>query len=166
MNQYPSYGLHRNSLRNHTTLPVRLIGWIVLGVALFCAAQAHSANPACDPDGPDRMNGPWLEQPLPRTEPEPEANGFTIDILSGAVWVYQTAIGPAISRGCPCEPSCSRYMVQAVMQYGLVPGYILGLERLLHETGELIHGTSIRTRDGFKVADPLENNVFWIDQHP
>ncbi len=54
-----------------------------------------------------------------------------IVILVGLVRVYQWTISPLIGPACRFEPTCSRYLVQAVQKYGLIRGFWKGLGRLL-----------------------------------
>jgi uncharacterized protein len=45
--------------------------------------------------------------------------------------LYQHVISPAIPRRCKYEPSCSRYAVEAIRQYGILRGLVLAGWRLL-----------------------------------
>jgi putative membrane protein insertion efficiency factor len=45
--------------------------------------------------------------------------------------VYQRVISPAIPRRCKYEPTCSRYAVEAVREYGILRGLVLAGWRLL-----------------------------------
>jgi uncharacterized protein len=45
--------------------------------------------------------------------------------------VYQRVISPAIPRRCKYEPTCSRYAVEAILQYGILRGVVLAAWRLL-----------------------------------
>lgn len=45
--------------------------------------------------------------------------------------VYQRAISPALPRRCKYEPTCSRYAVQALGEYGILRGLALAVWRLL-----------------------------------
>jgi len=83
------------------------------------------------------------------------------DLALGYMKLYSALLHRGMSRGCPSYPSCSRYMTQAVIQFGGPVGIVLGLERLLHETGEIHHGTAVSTPHGLKVYDPLDSNTFW-----
>jgi putative membrane protein insertion efficiency factor len=47
------------------------------------------------------------------------------------VVAYQRLISPALPRRCKYEPTCSRYAVQAVGQYGILRGLVLTTWRLL-----------------------------------
>lgn len=88
-------------------------------------------------------------------------DGYLTDAFEGAFILYKRFLHTAVSRGCPSYPSCSRYMAEAVRRFGFAAGLILGLERLLHETGELNAGRVIMTPEGPKIFDPIENNTFW-----
>lgn len=45
--------------------------------------------------------------------------------------VYQRVISPAIPRRCKYEPTCSRYALEAIGQYGILRGLVLAGWRLL-----------------------------------
>jgi uncharacterized protein len=55
------------------------------------------------------------------------------------VRVYQRVISPAIPRRCKYEPTCSRYAVEAIRQYGILRGVVLAGWRLLR-CNPLSHG--------------------------
>jgi putative membrane protein insertion efficiency factor len=44
---------------------------------------------------------------------------------------YQRLISPALPRRCRYEPTCSRYAAQAIRDYGILRGLVLGGWRLL-----------------------------------
>jgi putative membrane protein insertion efficiency factor len=52
-------------------------------------------------------------------------------LVTAPIMVYQKAISPLIPRRCKYEPSCSRYAVDAVRQYGVLRGLVLAAWRLL-----------------------------------
>jgi uncharacterized protein len=45
--------------------------------------------------------------------------------------LYRRVISPAIPRRCKYEPTCSRYAVAAIKEYGILRGLVLGCWRLL-----------------------------------
>lgn len=45
--------------------------------------------------------------------------------------VYQRVISPGLPRRCRYEPTCSRYAVQAISDYGILKGLVLAGWRLL-----------------------------------
>jgi len=52
-------------------------------------------------------------------------------IVTGPILVYSKLISPAIPRRCKYEPTCSRYAVGAIREYGILRGLILAGWRLL-----------------------------------
>src|ERR1700681_1060173 len=45
--------------------------------------------------------------------------------------VYSRVVSPAIPRRCKYEPTCSRYAVEAIREYGILRGLVLAGWRLL-----------------------------------
>lgn len=52
-------------------------------------------------------------------------------IAIAPIVAYQRVISPAIPQRCRYYPSCSRYAVEAVREYGILRGLVLGGWRLL-----------------------------------
>ena len=52
-------------------------------------------------------------------------------VVLAPICVYQRVISPAIPRRCKYEPTCSRYAVDAIREYGILRGLVLGVWRLL-----------------------------------
>jgi hypothetical protein len=52
-------------------------------------------------------------------------------LVLAPVVAYQRLISPALPRRCKYEPTCSRYAVQAVREYGILRGLVLASWRLL-----------------------------------
>jgi putative membrane protein insertion efficiency factor len=52
-------------------------------------------------------------------------------IVVAPIAVYQRVISPAIPRRCKYEPTCSRYAVEAIREYGILRGAVLAAWRLL-----------------------------------
>jgi putative membrane protein insertion efficiency factor len=53
-----------------------------------------------------------------------------IALLIGLIRLYQLTLSPLLGNVCRFEPSCSRYMVEALKKYGLIRGLGKGLYRL------------------------------------
>jgi putative membrane protein insertion efficiency factor len=62
----------------------------------------------------------WLELP----------GRLVILALIGLIRVYQWTLSPLLGNVCRFQPSCSRYMVEALQKYGLLRGLAKGLRRL------------------------------------
>jgi putative membrane protein insertion efficiency factor len=52
-------------------------------------------------------------------------------VLIGLIRVYQWTLSPLLGDVCRFQPSCSRYMVEALRKYGLFRGLYKGGRRLL-----------------------------------
>jgi putative membrane protein insertion efficiency factor len=52
-------------------------------------------------------------------------------VASSPILVYQKVISPAMPRRCKYEPTCSRYAVLAIREYGIIRGLVLAAWRLL-----------------------------------
>jgi uncharacterized protein len=77
-------------------------------------------------------------------------------VVLAPIVVYQRVISPALPRRCKYEPTCSRYAVQAVGEYGILRGLVLAMWRLLR-CNPWSHG-------GY---DPVEaQHLFKADPHP
>lgn len=60
---------------------------------------------------------------------------FTLPII-----LYQYLVSPALPGACLYTPTCSRYFRKAVMQHGVVKGFILGTTRIFRCAGGLFIG--------------------------
>lgn len=52
-------------------------------------------------------------------------------LASAPIVVYQRVLSPGLPRRCRYEPTCSRYAVQAIADYGILKGLVLAGWRLL-----------------------------------
>ncbi len=63
---------------------------------------------------------------------QPRGLAYALRVLVVApIVVYQRWISPAIPRRCKYEPTCSRYAVEAIREYGILRGLVLAGWRLL-----------------------------------
>jgi uncharacterized protein len=52
-------------------------------------------------------------------------------VATAPIVIYQRFVSPAIPRRCKYEPTCSRYAVDAIKEYGILRGAVLAAWRLL-----------------------------------
>jgi putative membrane protein insertion efficiency factor len=52
-------------------------------------------------------------------------------VATAPIVAYQRFVSPAIPRRCKYEPTCSRYAVEAIREYGILRGLVLAGWRLL-----------------------------------
>lgn len=61
----------------------------------------------------------------------PRAAAVVRAVATAPIVFYQRLISPAIPRRCKYEPTCSRYAVEAIKEYGILRGAVLAAWRLL-----------------------------------
>ena len=52
-------------------------------------------------------------------------------VVTAPIVLYQRVISPALPRRCKYEPTCSRYAVEAIREFGILRGLVLAGWRLL-----------------------------------
>lgn len=68
----------------------------------------------------------------PTDGPAPRRGARAVRALATApIVIYQRVVSPAIPRRCKYEPTCSRYAVEAIKEYGILRGAVLAAWRLL-----------------------------------
>jgi len=75
-------------------------------------------------------------------------------VVLAPIVVYQRVLSPALPRRCKYEPTCSRYAVDAIREYGILRGLVLGVWRLLR-CNPWSHG-------GY---DPVESQRVFVVDH-
>ena len=75
---------------------------------------------------------------------------------------YREHISPVDGSRCPSVPSCSSYGVKAFKKHGFFIGWMMTVDRLIHEGQEETKVSPIVFSQGkWKIYDPVENNDFW-----
>jgi uncharacterized protein len=59
------------------------------------------------------------------------ARGSTRALAQAPIVLYRRVISPGLPRRCRYEPTCSRYALQAIGEFGVARGLVLALWRLL-----------------------------------
>jgi hypothetical protein len=81
------------------------------------------------------------------------------------VWlmnIYRDHISPVDGDRCPSVPSCSSYALQAFKKHGFFMGWLMTVDRLIHEGEEERSVSPLTFSNGtWKSYDPVENNDFW-----
>jgi uncharacterized protein len=76
-------------------------------------------------------------------------------LATAPIVAYQRLIAPGLPRRCKYEPTCSRYAVQAIWEYGILRGLVLAGWRLLR-CNPLSRGgyDPVRAQRLFRVGTP------------
>ncbi len=116
---------------------------------IICPAKSIETN---------TMRAPVM--PIVTTE-SIQSDSYVSDVFQSFMMVYRQYVSPVISRGCPSYPTCSQYMTIAVQTLGVPTGIVVGIGRLLHESGEIHYGSIVHIDNEHRIYDPLQNNTFW-----
>ncbi|UCF57029.1 MAG: membrane protein insertion efficiency factor YidD [Deltaproteobacteria bacterium] len=85
--------------------------------------------------------------------------------LNPGLWLlslYRDHISPVDGDRCPSIPSCSSYAEQAFKKHGFFIGWMMTVDRLIHEGKEETSVSPFVYSEGkVKIFDPVENNDFW-----
>jgi len=92
--------------------------------------------------------------PDDRAEPEFNIGAW----FSASVWPH---ISEVDGQRCPSEPTCSSYSAQAFRKHGFFIGWVMTVDRLIHEADEGRHSPIVKRNGAFKIFDPVANNDFW-----
>jgi hypothetical protein len=98
----------------------------------------------------------WADEPT-LEEPKDRAN-----VGSWLVGFYRETVSRVDGDRCPSEPSCSEYSLQAFRKHGFLIGWVMTVDRLIHEGSEETKVSPVVFSQGKKkIYDPVENNDFW-----
>jgi hypothetical protein len=105
------------------------------------------------------FRGPWEEEHAKEASCERAPNGY--NPLLTLVKVYAKYISPVDGKECPMYPSCSTYSRLCFEKHGLIMGWVMTCDRLLHEADEMRTAAVVYSHGAQRFYDPLENNDFW-----
>jgi len=92
-------------------------------------------------------------------------SGEEKSVFNPGLWLisfYRNTISTVDSDRCPSIPSCSSYAAQAFKKHGFFVGWMMTVDRLIHEgKGETTVSPMVFSGGKWKIYDPLENNDFW-----
>jgi putative membrane protein insertion efficiency factor len=81
------------------------------------------------------------------------------------IWVlkaYQEHLSPVDGGRCPSVPTCSSYSLEAFRKHGFFMGWMMTVDRLIHEGKEEAAVSPLLFSEGkWRLYDPVENNDFW-----
>lgn len=101
-----------------------------------------------------------------RDRPAPPQSGPDLNIGSVLIDIYRKVISPVDGDRCPSSPTCSAYSAEAFKKHGFFIGWMMTVDRLIHEGSEEAKVSPQIYQDGkWKVLDPVQNNDFWWVNH-
>lgn len=75
--------------------------------------------------------------------------------------VFREYVSPVDGDRCMMHPSCTTYSIEAVRKHGIIIGYIMTIDRLIHENNEMDFARVTGEGEGARFQDSVENNDFW-----
>jgi len=158
-----------------------VLGALILGFGLACAARADGAAPAAaiaaladalleEGDARaarvERRRAELLSAPAtpPREAPPSSAAARTWPPgalpVRAMVGFYRAFIGPALGHRCILDPSCSNYALQAARERGWL-GLPMTADRLIREPSVIAARERIVTnaQGGVRIADPVSDHI-------
>jgi hypothetical protein len=89
-----------------------------------------------------------------------DKSGFNLG--TWLISLYRDHISPVDGSRCPSIPSCSSYSAKAFKKHGFFIGWMMTVDRLIHEGNEETSVSPlVYSSGGWKILDPVENNDFW-----
>ncbi len=81
-----------------------------------------------------------------------------------AVWAvsfFRDFISRVDSDRCPSLPTCSSYSIEAFKKHGYFLGWLMTVDRLIHEADEGQVSLNVYHNGRLRVLDPVDNNDYW-----
>ena len=83
---------------------------------------------------------------------------------NAGVWFasfFRDVISPVDGDRCPSLPTCSSYSVSAFKKHGFFTGWLMTVDRLIHEGDEGSVSPRVYYKGRLRTLDPVENNDYW-----
>lgn len=133
---------------------IKSIIFVALFVSLFCPAGIVFGD-AFDPwffQNPESVTG----ENFKASGLSPAAAAFI-----RTVRFFQENISEVDGDRCMMHPSCSSYGILAVQKHGFIAGWIMTVDRIIHENNEMDTADIMGSGDEARFHDSVENNDFW-----
>ena len=91
----------------------------------------------------------------------PAGKDESTNIGGWLVSIFRDHISAVDGDRCPSVPSCASYGVQAFKKHGFFMGWMMTVDRLIHEADEGSFSPLVYHDGRLKALDPVESNDFW-----
>lgn len=75
--------------------------------------------------------------------------------------LFRNYISAVDGDRCPSIPTCSAYSAEVFRRYGFFKGWIMTVDRLIHEADEGDYSPLVYRGGKIKILDPPESNYIW-----
>ncbi len=97
-----------------------------------------------------------------RSDPVSQSDDSGFNPGAWLVSVFRDNISAVDWDRCPSFPTCSAYSVQAFKKHGFFMGWMMTVDRLIHEGKDETSVSPLVYSGGkLRIFDPIENNDFW-----
>lgn len=126
---------------------------VLVCISLFCFGFDFNSG-VCGDISTCEPSGVASGAPAQKAEPEFNIGAW----FATSVWRH---ISEVDGQRCPSDPTCSSYSAQVFRKHGFFVGWVMTVDRLIHEADEGRNSPVLRRNGEFKILDPVENNDFW-----
>jgi len=92
---------------------------------------------------------------------EAEGGSGRINLGASLVSLFRDHLSSVDGDRCPSVPTCASYSVLAFEKHGFIVGWLMTVDRLIHEADEGTVSPLVYHQGRVKILDPVENNDFW-----
>ena len=129
----------------------RLMGTLRLLSFLFLSVSIYVSPALCRED---KIQG--------QSDTASQVEKSTFNLGQWLVSIYSNHISAVDADRCPSRPSCSSYCEKAIKKHGFFIGWMMTVDRLIHEGSEETKVSPMVFSEGkWLIYDPVENNDFW-----
>ena len=110
---------------------------------------------------------PWnfhAQSNLERVANSPGDNGqssLPTQIALAGLRFFSECISKVDGDRCPMYPTCAAYSRQAFKKHGVLIGYVMTADRLIHESNEMDYAPPVRVYERTRYYDPVSWNDYW-----
>lgn len=96
-----------------------------------------------------------------RPQSTSQEDGLGSSIGAWFAGMFRDHISRVDGDRCPSLPTCSSYSFECFKKHGFLMGWIMTVDRLIHEADEASVSPLMNDKGRLKVLDPVTNNDFW-----
>ena len=111
---------------------------------------------------PDFPAMAWEDEGAWRSDPASRSDDSGVNPGAWLVSIFRDHISAVDGDRCPSFPTCSVYSVKSFKKHGFFIGWMMTVDRLIHEGKDETSVSPLVYSGGkLRIFDPIENNDFW-----
>lgn len=84
-----------------------------------------------------------------------------VQVALAGLRFFSECISKVDGDRCPMYPTCAAYSRQAFKKHGVLIGYVMTADRLIHESNEMDYAPTVRVYERMRYYDPVSWNDYW-----